>query len=74
MDKWLKFEDDSIPDRKTKTVLVGAVKTNEYLGTIEYYPPWRQYVFTAALGETIWNDECLRELADQITALNNGGN
>ena len=71
MAKWLKFEDEET-DRKTRIVLVGEVKTNEYLGTIEYHPPWRQYVFSGAMGETIWNDECLRELADQVTALNNG--
>jgi hypothetical protein len=70
--QWLKFEEELPPKqskRKTKVILVGSLKDHGYLGTISFYPGWRQYIFEGSMGDTIWSAECLRELATKIDEL-----
>lgn len=65
---WLKFVEIPNPGRKTKKVHVVHKDTNEVLGLIEWYSPWRQYVFSAASG-VFMSRSCLKELEDQITGM-----
>ena len=41
----------------------------EFLGFIEYYPKWKQYIFEPALN-TIYSFECLQDIIDKIKECN----
>lgn len=42
--------------------------SNKVLGSIKYFPPWRQFIFDA-IERTLWNDECLAYITDFLTKL-----
>ena len=44
-------------------------RTNDILGVIEYYPYWEQYVIDFKEG-CVFNNQCLRDIADFLTQLN----
>ena len=46
---------------------VGATFT---LGTVEYYPPWKQYCYFPS-GDTVYSDTCLKDIADFLQQLKN---
>lgn len=65
--KWLEFH---IVDRKTKTVVIHVHNTsNQYLGVITWYCPWRQYTYQPNPA-IIFNNGCLQDIADVLTSLN----
>lgn len=41
-------------------------KSNEKLGLIFYYSPWRQYVFTQIRSDIVFNKGCLKDIIDFI--------
>ena len=49
-------------------VVVLNKKSGYPLGKIEYYKPWKQYVFSA-VSDAVFNDECLIEIASKIKKL-----
>ena len=44
-------------------------KTGVELGYIDYYPQWKQYVFSQAIGNAIWSIECLQDIIDFMKKL-----
>lgn len=65
--KWLRF---ILTDRKPKTVILHVLNTSEqFLGIIGWYGPWRQYTYQPA-PETTFNNGCLQDIADVLTHLN----
>ena len=66
--KWLKFE---VVDRGLKTVKIEVRNTSDqHLGLIKWYGPWRQYTFTPSLeAELIFNDGCIQGIADVLGML-----
>ena len=67
--RWLKFEEVTRVDRKTKVFSVQSLK-NEDLGQIVFRPQWRRYVFEPK-ENTIFDASCLFELSgflNKITA------
>jgi len=65
--KYLIFQ---VLEEKPKTKKIGVINRNgKYLlGTIEWYGPWRQYVFQSK--ETIvWNKDCLQDVINIIEQL-----
>ena len=56
---------------KTQTYHVISAHQGNVLGEIDWYIPWRQYVFEAA-PDTIWNKDCLREVAAYLDGLMEG--
>lgn len=54
--------------RKTKVWRVRATRDYALLGTIKWFGRWRQYTFFPE-PETIFNPDCLREIADRCAAL-----
>lgn len=44
-------------------------KTDAVLAYIYYYPKWKQYVFTQADAEIIFNNGCLIDIVDFINQL-----
>ena len=67
--KWLRF---CIVDRKPKTVVIHVHNTtNQFLGIIGWYGPWRQYTYTPRPAlELTFNNGCLQDIADVLTSLN----
>ena len=63
MSKFLEFVDNN-PD-----VLVLTKKRKGYLGQIKYYLKWKQFIFEPN-SYTIYSNECLRDIADELTKLN----
>lgn len=60
---WLRFETGT-PVRGRRT-LVWRVSTKEHrlpLGEIDWYSPWRRYVFEPEAG-TLYEEDCLRVIA-----------
>lgn len=50
-------------DKRCTWWIVRHAKRGTSLGNIEWYPAWRQWIFAPALG-TVFNNTCLRDLAD----------
>lgn len=45
-------------------------KTKDYLGTIEYYPPFHKFSFIPD-SNTVWDENCLEDVLEHIKKLNN---
>ena len=71
-DKHTKYMTFELADRKPKTTGWNVVnnKSGALLGIVEWYGPWRQYVFEA-IDQPIFNNACLEELVAFLTDLNN---
>jgi hypothetical protein len=54
--------------RKTDVQQVRSARWGDVLGAISWYSPWRQYALQPRAG-TIWNPDCLREVADKCAAM-----
>ena len=52
-----------LPGRKTRTYEISSRSAGGILGQIEWYGPWRQFVFSP-MGNTVWSDGCLDDLRD----------
>jgi len=70
-DRRTKYMTFRLIDKKPKTTewCVENNKSGGTLGFIEWYGPWRQYVFTP-LEECVFNNDCLSEIATFLTDLN----
>lgn len=67
MSKYIEFEE--VPyEGKTKRFLVMSKSQAHPLGKIQWYPAWRQYVFSPAF-ETVWNRTCLEDIQFFLTRL-----
>lgn len=65
--KYLRFE--LIRDTgKTQVYQVLSVSQGTFLGHLRWHGAWRQYVFEPEF-DTIWNKECLRDLAAYLDGL-----
>lgn len=49
---------------KTRIWVVRAKEGGGRLGTIAWYSPWRGYVFEPGHGQLVFEQRCLRDLAD----------
>lgn len=65
--QYLVFEDFQTK-RKTKYVLVSNKNSEDLIGVIKWYAPWRQYCFFPA-SDTIWNTTCLDDVQEVISKL-----
>ena len=62
--RWLTFRwIAKSPSGKTDAWRVISKSSDKILGTIYWYAPWRQYSFAPEPG-TVFNRECLRDLAE----------
>lgn len=59
-----------IIEEKPTTVVVVIINkhSTDEIGTIDWYPQWRQYVFNPGFG-TIWNNTCLTDVIGVINQL-----
>jgi hypothetical protein len=57
-------------ERKTKVFRVISSFDNTCLGTISWYPRWRQYVFNPN-ENCVWSHDCLSDLSEYIKDLMN---
>lgn len=57
-------------EQKPKTVIISVnARSDGYrLGTIRWFPSWRQYVFIPAIG-TVWSSGCIEEVKTKIDTL-----
>lgn len=67
--KWLEF---IIVDNKPKTLVIHVYNTkDQYLGLINWYGAWRQYIFQPHRNaQLFFNNGCLQDIADVLTSLN----
>lgn len=55
---------------KTYVYAIKSKSSDDRLGTLKYYPNWRQYCFFTEPGyETIWSVSCLNEVIHFIGVL-----
>ena len=55
---------------KTNKYSIRNNKTEECLGFLKWYAPWKQYCFYPEEG-TIWNSSCLDDIGKVVRFLNN---
>jgi hypothetical protein len=65
---YLRFSEHEKPGRKTPIVDVFYTVDNSTYGRIEWYGPWRQYVFFPE-PNTIWTVECAETIIEYIQTL-----
>lgn len=63
---------EQVPDDKKKTMMIDVLsrRHGDKLGTIKWYGPWRQYVFTPEPG-TLYSAGCLADIETSIVELMN---
>jgi hypothetical protein len=54
--------------KKTSTIGVFHRGTVERLGIIEWYSPWRQYIFSPD-DDTLYSAECLQDISNFISKM-----
>ena len=54
--------------RKTLDYTLVSCGHDDILGTIEFYPNWRQHVFIPAHG-SIWSSDCLADVRDFLAKM-----
>jgi hypothetical protein len=59
------------PGRKTVDYTVISWR-GDLLGTLEFYPAWRQHVLVPAEG-SVWSAGCLQEICDALEKIKGGG-
>lgn len=65
--KYIHFE--KLLDAKSRTYwFCKNNKSKRGLGIVEYYKPWRQYVFEA-YGDCVFNIDCLNDIVDFMKQL-----
>lgn len=69
-DKMSKYLEFRLLEQKPKTQVVGVMSryAGIKLGTIKWYPRWRQYAFFPE-SDTIFNTECLNDIQAYIKKL-----
>lgn len=65
--KYITFKEMDILHKKMSYRVINN-RAQETIGTIEYYPSWRQYCFFPFSG-SVWNDGCLEEIIEFIGEL-----
>jgi hypothetical protein len=61
---WIRFEErEPSASGKTKRWAVCSHTSQDSLGIIAWYTPWRKYCFHPG-GNTIYEQDCLRDIAD----------
>ncbi len=63
--KHLIFTDFTQHLEQEKFYYVCENKSGEYLGSVEWYEPWKQYVFNSDGG--LYRESCLRDIGDFIS-------
>lgn len=64
---YLQFIDESNPSQKTKRFVVKNV-ADQTLGGIQWYGPWRRYVFKVFILST-YDAGCLKEISEFLDQL-----
>jgi hypothetical protein len=68
--KFIEIKDATFGTSKsTKTYSIYSKSSRSQLGKIEYYSPWRQYVFTPDMG-SVWSVDCLAFVSEKLNELN----
>lgn len=65
MKKYLNFHYSKPTKPTTLRWIITSVSTDEDLGYIEWYVPWRQYCYYP-MNDLVFSVSCLREIADFI--------
>jgi hypothetical protein len=61
--KHIEFVHEGTLDDDTKLFSVYALKDGFFLGEVEWFPDWKQFVFSPA-DNTVESPTCLRDIAD----------
>ncbi len=65
--EYLVFEE--LPTKnKTKFIIVVNKNSEDIIGEVKWYAPWRQYCFFPEF-DTVWNTKCLDDVNDLIKKL-----
>jgi len=63
-------EKGSVSSRKTKLFLIKNKNSNDSLGVIAWYAPWRQYCFSPPThADLVFSVSCLADIQDFINTL-----
>lgn len=67
MSRWIRFEEGPrSPSGKTRSWSVVAKHGGVELGAVYWYAPWRKYAFAPSPYETVFEQDCLRDIATFI--------
>jgi len=65
--KWIRFVEVPVQGRKTRYWYVQTKDGKGHLGTVEWYGPWRKYVFApAGYMDLVFEERCLRDIAEFV--------
>ncbi len=69
--KYLRFEEvtELSKNKKTKDFRVWNQSNNNFVGFINWYGPWRRYVFSTPKQEMVYDTNCLKDIARFIDEL-----
>lgn len=62
--KYIHFVEIEITSKKYRSYECRNNKSDDVLGWVSYYRPWKQNVFTASKEWPIFNDICLLDIID----------
>lgn len=62
--KYITIEDSGVPIHKKPAYTITNNKGGDWLGDIEWYPAWRQYIFCPASIDAVFNNTCLKDIID----------
>lgn len=67
MSKWISFQiEERRTGAKTDRWGVWALAGGEFLGQVKWYAQWRKYCFFPAAHATLFEQDCLRDIATFI--------
>lgn len=66
--KHLIFDLISVDHEKRKVVYLCSNRSNEELGKVEWYEPWKQYCYFDACN-AVYSQSCLKDIAHFISQL-----
>jgi hypothetical protein len=66
--KYIRMEEHSVPQRKTRLFTVLNNSSDDAIGYIEWYGAWRQYCFFPC-GYIVFSAGCLDDISDFIGSL-----
>lgn len=70
MPKKSKIEINHTDTRKSRRMVYAVTKNDDVLGLIHYIDKWKEWIFRPMGEGTIWSEDCLTEISDELAQLN----
>lgn len=65
--RYINFEQDTMDPQEW---VLRNSRSKDILGFVSYYKPWKQYVIEFPHSDDVFNNQCLKDIADFLEQLN----